>query len=235
VKRRVALSLLGLCLVLAFASLGRWQLGREQIKREQLATAAAALAGEPQSLAALAGLADTAPAKVAGTGDFLATPRLWLDNQRRGPQVGVRLYCVFQPEAGPALLVDLGWLPLRADRVLPEAQCPRGPHAIAGLLVPPPSTGLRLGEGLVAQDDGGDWLATRIEPAEVTQAWSLNAPLAPRVLRLDPALPLGHERDLELLANTLPPEKHRGYAIQWFGLAIAMLAILLILNLRRKP
>lgn len=234
-KRRVALTLLGLCLVLLFAALGRWQLGREQIKREQLATAAEAMAGEPQSLAALAGLADAAPAKVAGEGEFLGTPRLWLDNQRRGPQVGVRLYCAFQPGSGPALLVDLGWLPLRADRVLPDADCPRGGHAVAGLLVPPPATGLRLGDGLVAQDDGRAWLATRIEPAEVTQAWALPAPLAPRVLRLDPALPLGHERDLELLANTLPPEKHRGYAIQWFGLAIAMLAIVLILNLRRKP
>jgi cytochrome oxidase assembly protein ShyY1 len=235
VKRRVALTVLGLCLVIAFAALGRWQLGREQLKRDQLASAAAALAGEPQSLAAQAGLDEIALAKVAGRGQFLDTPRLWLDNQRRGPQVGVRLYCAFQPESGPALLVDLGWLPLRADRVLPQSDCPRGAHALAGLLVPPPATGLRLGPGLEAQDNGRAWLATRIEPAEVSAAWQLAEPLAPRVLRLDPALPLGHERDLELLANTLPPEKHRGYAIQWFGLAIAMLAILLILNLRRKP
>lgn len=234
-KHRVPLTVLGLCLVLAFVSLGRWQLGREQAKVEQLAEAAAALAAPPQPLSALAGRDEATAARVEGGGSFLPTPRLWLDNQRRGQQVGVRLYCAFQPAAGPALLVDLGWLPLRADRVLPEADCPRGEQAVAGLLVPPPATGLRMGPGLVAQADGATWLATRIEPAEVSAAWTLPAPLAPRVLRLDPALPLGHERDLELLANTLPPEKHRGYAIQWFGLAIAMLAIIVILNLRRKP
>jgi len=235
VKRRVPLTVLGLCLVLAFVSLGRWQLGREQAKVEQLAAAAAALSAPPQPLAGVAGRDQVTPARVQGDGVFMPTPRLWLDNQRRGQQVGVRLYCAFQPTAGPALLVDLGWLPLGADRVLPQADCPRGAQAVAGLLVPPPATGLRMGPGLVAQDDGVAWLATRVEPAEVSKAWALPAPLAPRVLRLDPALPLGHERDLELLANTLPPEKHRGYAIQWFGLAVAMLAIIVILNLRRKP
>ena len=54
------------------------------------------------------------------------------------------------------------------------------------------------------------------------------------MLRLDPAVPLGHARDLELLSNTLPPEKHRGYAVQWFGLALATLVILIVLNLRRR-
>ena len=54
------------------------------------------------------------------------------------------------------------------------------------------------------------------------------------LLRLDPALPIGHARDLELLPNTLPPEKHRGYAIQWFGLAIATFVIIVVLNLRRR-
>ena len=71
-------------------------------------------------------------------------------------------------------------------------------------------------------------------PAAVARAWQLPA-LAPRVLRLDPSLPLGHERDLEVLANTLPPEKHRGYAIQWFGLAFATLVVILLLWFRKRP
>ena len=86
---------------------------------------------------------------------------------------------------------------------------------------------------LVEQD--GAWLATRLDPAEVSAAWSAEPALAARVLRLDPSVPLGHARDLALLSNTLPPEKHRGYAIQWFGLALATLVILIVLNLRRRP
>lgn len=231
-KRRVLLTVLGLCLVLGFSALGRWQLGREQIKREQLAAAAAALAAPavPLQRALMHG---EGISRVEGRGTFLETPRLLLDNQRRGQQVGMRLYCAARAASGTPLLVDLGWLPVGGDRALPVADCPRGEHRLAGLLVPPPSVGLRLGPGLVAQ--GGDWLATRIEPAAVSGVWSLDPALAPRVLRLDPALPLGHERDLELHANTLPPEKHRGYALQWFGLAAATFVILLLLNLRRRP
>lgn len=233
-NRRLVLSVLGVCLAIGFVQLGRWQLSREAGKREQLAAAAAALAAPPQDLAArLAGPA-TAIDKVAGTARFTATPRLWLDNQRRGQQVGMRLYCAALPVgADTPLLVDLGWLPVAPDRRLPAVDCPIGEHALAGLLVAPPSVGLRLGPGLVEQD--GAWLATRLDPAEVSAAWSSAPALADRVLRLDPAVPLGHERDLVLLGNTLPPEKHRGYALQWFGLAAATLVILILLNLRRRP
>jgi cytochrome oxidase assembly protein ShyY1 len=55
------------------------------------------------------------------------------------------------------------------------------------------------------------------------------------VLRLDPKLPIGYPRDLNLLTNTLPPERHRGYAVQWFGLAFATLITALFLSLRRRP
>ncbi|GAB2489217.1 SURF1 family protein [Arenimonas alkanexedens] len=220
--------------MLGFAQLGRWQLSREDSKRDQLAAADAALAAPPRDLlTALTGQA-SAIDRVAGRARFTATPRLWLDNQRRGQQVGMRLYCAVVPVGGARpLLVDMGWLPVAPDRRLPAVDCPVGEHALAGLLVPPPSVGLRLGPGLVEQD--GAWLATRLDPVEVSAAWSTAAPLAERVLRLDPAIALGHARDLALLGNTLPPEKHRGYAVQWFGLAVATLVILIVLNLRRRP
>jgi cytochrome oxidase assembly protein ShyY1 len=234
VNRRLLLSVLGLCLALGFAQLGRWQLSREDSKRQQLAAADAALAAPARDLAAVLAGPVGAIDKVEGRARFTATPRLWLDNQRRGQQVGMRLYCAATPVGGGTpLLVDLGWLPVAPDRSLPAVGCPAGEHALAGLLVAPPSVGLRLGPGLVEQD--GAWLATRLDPAEVSAAWASAPALADRVLRLDPAIALGHARDLELLGNTLPPEKHRGYAVQWFGLAVATLIILLVLNLRRRP
>src|SRR5690606_24514518 len=150
------------------------------------------------------------------TGAFL------LDNQRHDGQVGVRAYRVFMPASGTPLLVDLGWLPLGERRALPDVPRPDGVLELRGLLAPPPSPGLRLGPGIAQAGDG--WLLTRIEPARVAAAAGL-AGIAPRVLRLDPALPLGHARDLEVLANTLPPEKHVGYAVQWFGLAATVLGV----------
>ena len=54
------------------------------------------------------------------------------------------------------------------------------------------------------------------------------------MLRLDPALPMGYARDLEVLPNTLTPDRHRGYAVQWFGLALATLLTALFLAFRRR-
>ena len=75
---------------------------------------------------------------------------------------------------------------------------------------------------------------TRVDLAAIAAETGLSAPLAPRVLRLDPALRIGYERDLELLPNTLPPDQHRGYAVQWFALAAAVLATALILTFRKR-
>jgi surfeit locus 1 family protein len=62
----------------------------------------------------------------------------------------------------------------------------------------------------------------------------LKTSLAPRVLRLDPALAIGYARDLDVLPNTLPPERHRGYALQWFGLALLTFLFALYLGFRRR-
>ena len=45
------------------------------------------------------------------------------------------------------------------------------------------------------------------------------------------ATPLGL-RDADPLPNTLPPEQHRGYAVQWWALATAVAVIWLVLAWR---
>lgn len=230
-----ALALLAIAL---FVRLGQWQAQRAVEKQAMLDAAAQVLAR--RETVALVEATNAARAHeydwAAGSGHFDARGPLWLDNQQRNGRNGVHAYRVFLPEgAGPAavqpILVDLGWLPLPANRAMPAIALPQGTVEVRGLLVPPPSPGLALGSGIARQGDG--WVLTRLDPAVVSRTLGLSAPLAPRVLRLDPALPLGYERDLQLLANTLPPERHRGYSLQWFALAIAVLATALILTFRK--
>jgi cytochrome oxidase assembly protein ShyY1 len=52
------------------------------------------------------------------------------------------------------------------------------------------------------------------------------------LLRLAPDVQAGFERDLDALPNTLTPERHYGYALQWFGFAAALALIYLILLFR---
>lgn len=232
--RRRGLLLAAMAVVTGFVMLGRWQLSREAYKRELLAATAQLLAQrDPQPLAAATDAPTSALAWSEGRGHFVDVPALLLDNQQRDGRVGVHVYRLFAPDgARRALLVDLGWLPLPGDRTLPVVALPRGMVTLRGLLSTAPAPGLALGPAEQIQPDGTR-LLTRIEPAALAQ--SLRRPLAPRVLRLDPALALGYPRDLDVLSNTLSPEKHRGYAVQWFALAAAVSIISLLLALRRPP
>ena len=228
--RRLVLLVLGLLLSAGLARLGLWQWHRALEKEAMLARVHAVLTERrPQALEIAAQGAGYAWA--AGRGRFLPGPVLLLDNQRRGEAVGVLVLAPFQPERGRALLVELGWLPVAPDRRMPQVAIPVGELAVSGLLMPPPAAGLALGPDHVVQD--GDWLLTRVDVPALSGA--LKRPLAARVLRLDPALPLGYARDLDVLPNTLPPERHRGYALQWFGLSATLVALTVFLFLRSRP
>ncbi len=222
---------LALALMALFASLGRWQLARMEEKQAMLDQVAATLAQRQPLPLAAAG--DPARARdfdwAAGEGHYLDAPAVLLDNQQRDGRPGVRVYRAFAPEDGAPLLVELGWLPLPGDRTMPLPEPLAGPQRVAGLLAPPPSAG--LAEGLSTATPGGDVLAVRLDASGLPALLGLAA-LPPRVLKLDPALPMGYARDLDVLPNTLPPQKHLGYAVQWFGLAAAVLATALVLTFR---
>jgi surfeit locus 1 family protein len=216
--------------LLAFSMLGRWQLGRMHEKQAMLAGVQAVLErrdARPLSAASAPAGYDWA----RGRGAFAEAPAILLDNQQRDGRPGVRAYRVFLPASAPPLLVELGWLPVPGDRTLPASPRPEGEQAIEGLLLPPPSLG--LARAVVAPQDDGTLLATGLDVARLRRTLGLPA-LAPRVLKLDPASPLGHARDLDILPNTLPPEKHLGYAVQWFGLALAVLVTALVLTFRKR-
>lgn len=226
-------------LIVAFVALGQWQLSRMGQKQATLDAVAATLAS--RDALPLAAAADPARARdydwSAGRGRFVDRPAFVLDNQIQAGTPGLRVYRLFAPASGPPLLVDLGWTPLVDRRTrLPGAAIVRGDGLLGrelevrGLLAPPPSPGLALGPALVP---GEAVLMTRLETAAIAAEAGL-ASLAPRVLRLDPALETGYLRDLDVLPNTLTPDKHLGYAVQWFGLAAAVFVIALVLTIRTR-
>ena len=234
--------LLALLVAAGFAQAGRWQLSRMHEKQAILDDAAQALTrNNPQPL-----LLASDPKRATaydwseGNGRILNVT-LWLDNQQRDGVVGVRMYCVLLPDlGGQALLVDAGWRPMGGDRVLPAFGCPaRGDQHVRGLLAPPPAEGLQHGAAMAAAGPER-WLAARMDMPSVAATLRLPMKLAPRVLRLDSqrranddgVMAAPNERELAILPNTLTPERHLGYAVQWFGLALTVLVVALVLTIR---
>jgi len=215
----------------AFVSAGLWQRGRGDDKADFLRAFEAALSAEAVPLDEALASPPTLPRPVFGM--LMAVegaPWLLLDNSRRGNEVGIRAIATYASPAGQVLMVDFGWQALPPDRRLPDLPPPPPRLDARGLLVALPGQGIRLG-GNPWPDGATQVLLTYLDADEV--AGAIQATPYPGLLRLDPALPVGFARDLDALPNTLSPEKHYGYALQWFGFAAAVAVIFLLLSFRK--
>ncbi|HET9049937.1 MAG TPA: SURF1 family protein [Chiayiivirga sp.] len=226
-------AMLALALSIGFAALGFWQSGRAQQKQAWLDAWAAALVAQAQPMeAALSQTPVSLPSRVTGRVQLRERPLLLLDGQQHEAQVGVRAYAVSEPLGdGRSLLVELGWSPFGPARALPTIEIPGGVQTLSGLLLPWPAQGLRLGENRWDEAPQTQLLAY-LDRKEIERATGLR--LYDGVLRPDPELDLGAQRDAVALPNTLPPAQHRGYAVQWWALSLTTVVAFLILFWRRR-
>lgn len=229
---RVLLWLAAVSLSLLFLALARWQYTRGEQKSAWIAAWSAALAAEPEALADALASEVSLPRPIQGEASPLE-PQVWylLDNQRLDRAIGVRAYAVLQ-SANTALLADFGWLPLDAERRWPEL--PKLPDRIdaRGMLMPVPGQRLRMAANDYRNAQDGALLISYLDPEEIGRA--IGQPLLPAVLRIAPEAAFGFARQVVALPNTAPPSTHYGYAVQWLGLAIAVLATATILQRRSR-
>ena len=227
---RLAWALLALLVAAGFASLGVWQSGRATWKAAYLEAYAAALAASPVGFRAAQA---RAPVRVAGAGRYDDAVTVLLDNRMREGRPGVDVLTLFRPDDGAQpVLVDRGWIALPADRAAPAiAPAGDGTVVVSGLRTAPPSTGLALGT-LAFERGAPPPLWPRLDLDALAQATGETLDAA--IVLLDDDAPHGYARGWQPLPNTLPPERHRGYAVQWFALAATVVAVAGFLLFRRK-
>ena len=126
-----------------------------------------------------------------------------------------------------AALVNLGWIAAEGGRdALPVPAIP-AQLRVQGIFRTD-VTGLLLGANV---EDHGHW-PMRIQQADPAQlaAW-LAVPLAPGLIQQQQGSPFHiHYRPV-----VLPPERHRGYALQWGLIALAVIGVALAASARRLP
>ena len=156
-----------------------------------------------------------------------------LDNRTHRHVAGYHVLTPLQLQGSDVhVLVNRGWLPVGPDRRrLPDVSAPAQALTPRGVIVPVPGAGLALGDS--GYDDAG-WprVVQRVDLARM-QA-QLGAPLLPFVLRLSPGDAYGFERDWQTRTG-LSAERHLGYAVQWFALAAALVALCLWVAVKRAP
>ena len=226
-----------LLMLVLLLSAGFWQLRRAEVKREIALEQAAR--GDQQTLilepamAASADLARLRYRRARAAGRYRSDMQYLLDNSIQKHAVGYQVLTPFRLHGSDVyVLVNRGWLPVGPDRRrLPDITVSEQAASPEGLMVAPPASGLALG----AQGyDGEGWprVVQRVELGRIQE--QLGKPLLPLVLQLSPASDDGYGRDWPVRAG-LTPERHVGYAVQWFVLAAVLAGLCGWVAVKRAP
>jgi cytochrome oxidase assembly protein ShyY1 len=218
-------SVLVLLLFPCLIALGFWQLARAEEKRELLAAHQARQLAAPIPIDELEQYPDPAYKRVLLQGFFDARHTLLLDNRTRDGKVGVEVLQPFYDQAsGLWLLLNRGWLPWPDRRIIPTFATPDTPLRLQAMVYVPPGEAFRL---QAAQATAG-WpqVVSEVKPDALWQ--QLGRGGLSHEVRLEPG-PASFQSDWPVIA--MSPDKHLGYAVQWFALAAALLCLFIYLGL----
>lgn len=151
-----------------------------------------------------------------------------LDNQTDQGQLGFRVLQVLETSQH-SVLVNLGWV--KGDRTrqtLPSIEPITGIHQISGSLrvVEP---GILLAEQQLTNNKG-KVIIQQIEIDKISRL--INQQLLPFVVYLDKNEAIGYKKNWQPIV--MSPQKHRGYAFQWFALATAWLILMVVAAIKYK-
>ena len=225
---------LTLVLLAVLVSLGRWQLQRAEQKRVLYnAFAKGTDATRPVDL-------QTPPlprySRVEARGSYDGSRQILIDNMTsEDGRAGYFVVTPFALTSGGWLLINRGWVPLGASRAaLPAVSVADDARRVFGRADHLPSAGLRMGQPAALRPPFPA-VANFPSHADIEQllretSWTHAAEL----VLLDADQPDGYVRQWQ--PPGLPPLRHTAYAVQWFGLALALGVIYLVTNVRRhKP
>lgn len=228
IKQHWQISVLVLLFLPLLVHLGFWQLDRAKEKQKELT-----VYQQRQDLPALplSGLSNNEIVKYRSielNGIFDPTHYWLLDNQSRGGKAGYEIIMPLVSEEG-VILVNRGWVEASPRReILPKLETPVGQVKIKGYLSAGQENAI-FDEML--SDLTIDW-PKRVLQINVEQAVAIivsiknNSSLlsdTSLMLRIDSTSPGALLTEWPLINTS--PEKHQGYAVQWFAMAFALLSL----------
>jgi cytochrome oxidase assembly protein ShyY1 len=220
-----------LILVLLGIALGNWQTRRAEEKTALQQRLDQGMAANPQTL-------DGSPVdparleyhRVIVTGEFVPNWPVFLDNRPSAGRAGFILLMPFKIAGSEkTVLVARGWLPRNTaehDR-LPPFTTPAGQLKIEGRAVRQLARVMQLGTPAALQPKA---IVQNTSPAEFAQASGLD--LLPVVIeQTGPSLP-GETLIRDWPAPSLDIDRHKGYAVQWYALALMAFLFFVITGFR---
>lgn len=222
------INVLGLLIIAILIRLGFWQLERAEVKKQMLSKhrqfeQQRPHIWQPSQNAPM----QYQPIRVEGT--FMSTVILY-DNQHYQHQVGYHVISPLMVSSHHVLLVDRGWVPAHVNRrSLPSIKTPSHPILIEGQVYYPSKNSWLLGQNL-EKVSANLLLVERIDTQLISQLLHKN--VYPFIIRLGPREKHGFQREWAIVS--MPPERHHGYALQWFAMALIVLIGMIRLNMKKR-
>ncbi len=213
--------------ILLFTRLGFWQLDRAEEKQGLYGAFDAAEGADPAQIGAIDQLDEILRYQpVDMRGRFDAEHTFFLDNQTVDGRPGLHVLTPFDLADG-TVIVNRGWVPLQDRQQLPRVDAPAGDVVIRGAVTPPPQPGFRLGD---TRWPTMDWpkLVAYLSLDQVSEA--IGRPVADQLVLMSPQTDGGFRR--EWRPQVMTPDRHRGYAVQWFALGVAVAVVWISLTIR---
>ena len=211
--------------------LGFWQLDRADQKRELFGAFAAGNA-DAAATALIDGdaLSEHRYERLQLRGRFLSSRQILLDWVTHAGRVGYQVLTPFLPAGSERwIVVNRGWIAAAADRSeLPDLDVAEHDRMIAGQIDALPRPGLRL--EVPAEARSAAWPRALLFPTFDELEAELELPLVDYQLLLAADQNDGFLREWQ--PRSLTPERHVGYALQWFSLAAALVTITAAVTIR---
>ena len=212
-------------------NLGFWQLDRAEEKRDlielfkkQNDSGPLVITGSPQ----LDEKVNYRNSQVEG--QYISTKLIFIDNKIHQGQSGVYVLTPFKlKESEYSILVNRGWVPMVADRSkLPQIKTSTESLTLLGKVKIFTEKPFTIGEQFQS-NQGWPALMQWINVAEIESKSGLK--LLPYMFLLDEKEQSGFVRNWKPVV--MLPEKSTSYAVQWFSLALALLIIYIVVNIKK--
>ena len=217
-------------LTAVFLRLGWWQWTKAEDVEAQIELRDARSAVNPVLLGAvLVDAPSVDGAAVVVRGHFNAAEQFFLDNQQHKGQPGLHVITPFQIDGSQVrVLVNRGWIGWGSSRaILPEVPVPTGLLELHGRATVPSSKAPAF---VTEPSTDAGMLRTRIRLNDIQTAQ--NYPVQPVVILLTSSeVSDGLVKDWPELSNKSP--MHKGYAAQWFLMALLLVAFFLRSSYRK--
>jgi cytochrome oxidase assembly protein ShyY1 len=161
-------------------------------------------------------------------GEYQPGRHYLVDNRVRGGKPGYWVISRFQADDGRVYLVNRGWLAAPPSRdALPPVSTPTGRLRLLGMIWP--DTGL---PPLLAPDPWPAAWPKRVQRLDITRMAREGEAVVAAEVRLEPGQP--GVLAAAPLDTVFTPERHYGYAVQWFALACVLAVAYLVFGFTRS-